>query len=182
MASRSTSSASRPPPQNGITYTRDFEVVEMRNMDASGTAIGGDHQLHQPPPGSAPSRRSSKHRPEFMVPPHSYAVSAGGANDGAAAASYDDYDGDAKKSSVKHWIDGFRQASPGTSLNSVTLGGNLEAESRFYDLRTANVRTAHTALARELKGRHLQMIAIGGSIGMHRPSASPHIRRDTCTD
>lgn len=36
---------------------------------------------------------------------------------------------------------------------------------RYYDLRTANSRTAGTLLARELKGRHLQMIAIGGSIG-----------------
>ncbi|KUI65775.1 General amino-acid permease GAP1 [Cytospora mali] len=35
----------------------------------------------------------------------------------------------------------------------------------YYDLRAANYRTAHSLLARELKGRHLQMIAIGGSIG-----------------
>jgi amino acid transporter len=36
---------------------------------------------------------------------------------------------------------------------------------RYYDLRSANVKTASTLLARELKGRHLQMIAISGSIG-----------------
>lgn len=36
---------------------------------------------------------------------------------------------------------------------------------RYYDLRAANTKTASTLLARELKGRHLQMIAIGGSIG-----------------
>lgn len=35
----------------------------------------------------------------------------------------------------------------------------------YFDLRAANYRTAHSLLARELKGRHLQMIAIGGSIG-----------------
>lgn len=35
----------------------------------------------------------------------------------------------------------------------------------YYDVRAANYRTAHSLLARELKGRHLQMIAIGGSIG-----------------
>lgn len=36
---------------------------------------------------------------------------------------------------------------------------------RYFDLRTANSKTASSLLARELKGRHLQMIAIGGSIG-----------------
>ena len=38
----------------------------------------------------------------------------------------------------------------------------------YYDVRAANYRTAHSLLARELKGRHLQMIAIGGSIGEWR--------------
>ena len=38
--------------------------------------------------------------------------------------------------------------------------------SHYFDLHAANVRTANTSLARELKGRHLQMIAIGGSVGM----------------
>ncbi|EAA35042.3 general amino-acid permease GAP1 [Neurospora crassa] len=37
--------------------------------------------------------------------------------------------------------------------------------SHYFDLHAANVRTANTGLARELKGRHLQMIAIGGSVG-----------------
>ncbi|KAM7212965.1 putative amino-acid permease [Rhypophila decipiens] len=36
---------------------------------------------------------------------------------------------------------------------------------RYYDLKSANMGTASSLLARELKGRHLQMIAIGGSIG-----------------
>jgi amino acid transporter len=36
---------------------------------------------------------------------------------------------------------------------------------RDFDLHAANVGTANTLLSRELKGRHLQMIAIGGSIG-----------------
>ncbi|KAK4141902.1 putative amino-acid permease [Dichotomopilus funicola] len=39
------------------------------------------------------------------------------------------------------------------------------ALGRYYDLREANARAARTLLARELKGRHLQMIAISGSIG-----------------
>lgn len=36
---------------------------------------------------------------------------------------------------------------------------------RYYDLRTATTKSASSLLARELKGRHLQMIAISGSIG-----------------
>jgi amino acid transporter len=36
---------------------------------------------------------------------------------------------------------------------------------RYYDIRSAAHKTASTTLARELKGRHLQMIAISGSIG-----------------
>lgn len=42
----------------------------------------------------------------------------------------------------------------------------------YYDLRAANYRTANPLLAKELKGRHLQMIAIGGSIGEFFPSSS----------
>ncbi|KAJ4297142.1 histidine permease [Collariella sp. IMI 366227] len=37
--------------------------------------------------------------------------------------------------------------------------------AHYFDLHAANVGTANTLLSRELKGRHLQMIAIGGSIG-----------------
>ncbi|KAF4979044.1 hypothetical protein FZEAL_4675 [Fusarium zealandicum] len=39
------------------------------------------------------------------------------------------------------------------------------SHGRFFNLRRANQKSANTALARELKNRHLQMIAIGGSIG-----------------
>ncbi|KAK1994502.1 amino acid permease [Colletotrichum falcatum] len=35
----------------------------------------------------------------------------------------------------------------------------------YYDIRLANLQTSNSLLSRKLKGRHLQMIAIGGSIG-----------------
>jgi amino acid transporter len=53
-------------------------------------------------------------------------------------------------------------AGPGESDAAVAREHDGE---RYYDLRSANTKTASTLLARELKGRHLQMIAISGSIG-----------------
>ncbi|KAL3602204.1 histidine permease [Fusarium poae] len=58
-----------------------------------------------------------------------------------------------------NWINGFRRADPRPGYEPT------DAPERFYDLRAANAKTANTALERELKGRHLQMIAFGGSIG-----------------
>ena len=40
------------------------------------------------------------------------------------------------------------------------------AKGRRFDSKLAAYNTANTSLVRRLKGRHLQMIAIGGSIGM----------------
>jgi amino acid transporter len=41
---------------------------------------------------------------------------------------------------------------------------------RLFDAKLAAYNTANTALVKKLKGRHLQMIAIGGSIGMSTTS------------
>jgi len=41
----------------------------------------------------------------------------------------------------------------------------VEVGGKKYDVETAAAATAQSGLARKLKGRHLQMIAIGGSIG-----------------
>ncbi|KAF5019006.1 hypothetical protein F66182_8996 [Fusarium sp. NRRL 66182] len=57
------------------------------------------------------------------------------------------------------FVDSFRRAEPRPGYLPT------DAPERFYDLRAANAKTANTALARELKGRHLQMIAFGGAIG-----------------
>lgn len=79
----------------------------------------------------------------------------------------------AKKESSRHptdWMDGFRRAErrPLKSRDGgyqPTTAPTVPGD-RQYDLRAANAKTANTALARELKGRHLQMIAFGGAIGM----------------
>lgn len=92
----------------------------------------------------------------------------------------------------RRWVDSFRRDPhsrmtpknaftanpgwPGMGHGSGPAGPDDEDEDddghhpgrNYYDVRAANYRTAHSLLARELKGRHLQMIAIGGSIGEWR--------------
>ncbi|KAL2021904.1 hypothetical protein VTK56DRAFT_6499 [Thermocarpiscus australiensis] len=85
------------------------------------------------------------------------------------------------KAHVGRFIDSFRREETGGdksfSLHAADNAGNgfgpasgvavvrEHRGERYYDLRSANAKTAGSLLARELKGRHLQMIAISGSIG-----------------
>ncbi|KAL6716338.1 histidine permease [Lecanora helva] len=66
------------------------------------------------------------------------------------------------KASLSHRIiDGFRRDP---NLRA-TPRGVIGANGKVYDVEAANQATADSPLLRKLKGRHLQMIAIGGSIG-----------------
>lgn len=64
----------------------------------------------------------------------------------------------AKSISAKAF-DGFRPASD--RLFAPANGG----DGRHFDAKAAAYNIVNTPLVRRLKGRHLQMIAIGGSIG-----------------
>ncbi len=68
------------------------------------------------------------------------------------------------------FVDTFRRDPNSTFLlaehdHDPTVARRQHNGSHYYDLHLATLENAHIGLSRSLKGRHLQMIAIGGSIG-----------------
>ncbi|KAJ4164198.1 hypothetical protein LMH87_005882 [Akanthomyces muscarius] len=67
-------------------------------------------------------------------------------------------------------VDSFRRDPNSTFLladhdHDSAIARRQHNGSHYYDLHLATLENAHIGLSRSLKGRHLQMIAIGGSIG-----------------
>lgn len=73
-----------------------------------------------------------------------------------------------------NWINGFRRAdaryAEGPHENGpVTPSMPTSAiEGRHYNVNVASAKSAYVDLARKLRARHLQMIAIGSTIGGSR--------------
>lgn len=76
-------------------------------------------------------------------------------------SAFDSHMDDVKKPLAVRVIDSFRRDHQA----SVTRGSIGAARKRSFDADAAANNTATSGLMRKLKGRHLQMIAIGGSIG-----------------
>ena len=82
-----------------------------------------------------------------------------------------DYDDVLSPKHFRRFIDSFKREPtsgffPSDHLSQLDSHHGREHDgAHYYDLRLATLENAHSALARKLKGRHLQMIAIGGSIG-----------------
>lgn len=69
---------------------------------------------------------------------------------------------------VNRWqrfLDSFKR-DPHTH---VSKPGQIGVDGKLFDPEGAAANTASSPLQRKLHGRHLQMIAIGGSIGMRLP-------------
>ncbi|WEW60064.1 histidine permease [Emydomyces testavorans] len=72
------------------------------------------------------------------------------------------YDDDQSKPSAwQHFVDGFKR-DPNAHVSEP---GQIGANGKLFDVEGAAANTASSPLQRKLHGRHLQMIAIGGSIG-----------------
>lgn len=82
-----------------------------------------------------------------------------------SAGQYYDKDFGSGGGIVSRVVDSFKR----DPRQHTTPSGTLGADGKVYDVEGAATATAESPLARKLKGRHLQMIAIGGSIGEYGP-------------
>lgn len=101
----------------------------------------------------SPTRESYKSTPHSSPQSSAFAI---------VEPNYDETES-SKRSIPKRIWDSFKR-DPNARA---TRPGAVGADGRVFDLESAAQATADSQLHRKLKGRHLQMIAIGGSIGRY---------------
>ncbi|KAM0329943.1 hypothetical protein ACHAQA_004110 [Verticillium albo-atrum] len=83
------------------------------------------------------------------------------------------YEASSRPSHWENFVESFKRDPDRSIVPKLSSAGDFtdDGEEReldgahYYDLRAATLQTVNGHLSRKLKGRHLQMIAIGGSIG-----------------
>lgn len=65
----------------------------------------------------------------------------------------------------RRFVDSFKRDNQNAHATPKTAAVAVGGDGRVFDVEAAAQATATSPLQRHLKGRHLQMIAIGGSIG-----------------
>ena len=94
------------------------------------------------------TEKTIPHRADYSPESHS-----GGAEYGEASTY--------NRSWSTRFVDSFKRDPNAHS----TPKGAVGSDGQVFDVEGAAAATAESPLSRSLKGRHLQMIAIGGSIG-----------------
>ena len=99
---------------------------------------------------------------EHSDPEKNLNIKEAGGSDSATSPVRLDHEDGPKQPWTRRFVDSFRR-DPNASVTKKT---ETSAVSRGrFDHKTAAENTANTGLAQKLQSRHMQMIAIGGSIG-----------------
>ena len=103
-----------------------------------------------------------EHKTSTTPSPRAVDVDSTNVHQQSDASAYDDVDGSGSRGGrFRRFLDGFKR-DPLANVSKTTQVGS---DGKEFDLEGATAATAASPLQRRLKGRHLQMIAIGGSIG-----------------